>query len=122
MFTISGYTGHADSYVQARDVPTSPKSTKITMRGAHGPSKAIILKTYDRNNAGYVTGTYNLCFYAYSPFSAIISVNEIDFLGLYDFLDRQIITQSVAANSYVQGRYTNSELRQKGILKIHMDV
>jgi hypothetical protein len=57
------------------------------MRGAHGPSKAMILKTYDRRNTGYSTGTYNLCFYAYSPFSAIISTLEKDYAGIYDFVD-----------------------------------
>jgi hypothetical protein len=55
------------------------------MRGAHGPSKALILKTTDRQAAGYSTGTYNLCFYAYSPFSAIISTVERAFNGTYDF-------------------------------------
>jgi hypothetical protein len=121
-FTITGYTGHADAYIQPRDVPLSPASAKIVMRGAHGPSKSIILKTNDRKNAGYSTGTYFLCFYAYSPFSAIITTVEKDFKGVYDFEDSEIMTQSVSANSYVQGRYTNSELRQKGNLKIHLDI
>jgi hypothetical protein len=82
----------------------------------------MILKTDDRSNTGFSTGTYNLCFYAYSPFSAIISIVEKDFKGVYDFVDGEIITQSVQPNNYVQGRYTNTELRQKGKLKIHLDV
>jgi hypothetical protein len=64
-FTIEGYTGHADMYILPRDIPESPASTRITLRGAHGPSKALVLKTYDRILTSFSTGTYNLCFYAY---------------------------------------------------------
>ena len=92
MFTITGYTGHADVYIQPRDIPSSPQSSKIVMRGGHGPSRAIMLKTNDRSNTGYSTGTYNLCFYAYSPFSAIVSTSEKDFSALYDFEDSEILT------------------------------
>jgi hypothetical protein len=110
-FSIVGYTGHADAYVQPRDVPLSPSSNKIILRASHGPNKAIIVKAADRQIAGYTTGTYNLCFYAYSPFSAHITSLEADFKGIYDFEDGQIITQRVSTGGFVQGRYTNSELR-----------
>jgi hypothetical protein len=37
MFTVEGYTGHADMYLAARDTPDSPiYGSKIFMRGGHG--------------------------------------------------------------------------------------
>lgn len=92
------------------------------MRGGHGPSKSIIVKTSDRDRAGYSTGTYNLCFYAYSPFSALITTVEREFNDLYDFVDGEILTQSVEAKGYSQGRYTSTELRQRAKLKVHLDI
>ena len=82
----------------------------------------MILKIDDRQRAGYSTGTYNLCFYAYSPFSALITTVEKEFNDLYDFVDGEIMTQSLSPKGYSQGRYTNSELRQRGKLKVHLDI
>jgi hypothetical protein len=47
-FSVQGYTGTADMYILPRDLPESPSSDKITLRGGHGPSKALVIKTYDR--------------------------------------------------------------------------
>jgi hypothetical protein len=40
MFTVEGYTGHADMYISARDIPDSPVyGDRIVMRGGHGTSR-----------------------------------------------------------------------------------
>jgi hypothetical protein len=40
MWTVEGYTGHADMYISARDVPDSPTyGRRIVMRGGHGTQR-----------------------------------------------------------------------------------
>jgi hypothetical protein len=89
MYTVEGYTGHADMYISARDVPDSPTyGRRIVMRGGHGTQRQIIIKSAERKEDwGYATGTYNLCLYAYTPFSAKITTLEKDYLFKYDFED-----------------------------------
>jgi hypothetical protein len=79
MWTIKGYAGHADVYISARGTPDGPNSNRIIMRGGHGSDRKIVVKADQRSDFGYSTGTYSLCFYAYTPFSAKITTLEKDF-------------------------------------------
>lgn len=110
-FTIEGYSGHADVYISPRDVPSGPNSSRVKMRANQGPQRSIVLTIAEREAAGFSTGTYNLCFYAYTPFSGLVTTIEYDFKGKYDIADGRMQTISVEANDYIQGRYSNTELR-----------
>lgn len=63
------------------------------MRGGHGTQRSIIVKSAERENVGFSTGTYNLCFYAYTPFSAKVITAEEDFEGVFDYVDGEMLTQ-----------------------------
>jgi len=63
------------------------------MRGGHGTQRAIVIKSDERENfGGYSTGTYYLCFYAYTPFSAKVTTLERDFESIYDYNDGEVLT------------------------------
>lgn len=75
-FDIYSYTGQFDTFVQARDVPASPNSNKARLRTSHGTEQSIILRSTDRLNMGFSTGSFFLCLYAWTPFSGYITVVE----------------------------------------------
>lgn len=86
LFTIEEYTGHADMYIKPRDSATGPTDKLILMRDAHGPSRQILINRSIRQSYfGFPTGSYYLCFYAYTPYSAKITIKESDLQGYSDF-------------------------------------
>jgi len=89
-FRIKEQTGHSDVYLTFRDQATGPNDTDIIMRDAHGPSKEIFLPSSLRKQYGLQTGTFYLCFYASTPFSALIYVQEKNFYNDFPFTDGQI--------------------------------
>ena len=62
------------------------------MRAGHGTNRQIVIKADQRADYGYSTGTYNLCFYAYTAFSAKVTTLEKEFEGKYDYTDGQVLT------------------------------
>lgn len=89
---VEGYGGHADAYVSAKTLPSGPDSDTVDLRVAHGSNRAILISTGARTTFGQTAGTYYVCFYAYTPFSARISVNEAED-GVYaEAKDNQIMS------------------------------
>lgn len=84
---ITGYVGTADIYLSARDAPTDPLDTRIVLRAAPGQDRAVILSVADREYFGYRTGIYFLCFYAHTPYSALIHANEAKMDDRFDYDD-----------------------------------
>jgi hypothetical protein len=109
-FDIDGYAGHAEVYISPRDTPDSAlDDDKIMLRGGHGTQRALVIKSDERENFnGYSTGTYNLCFYAYTAFSARIETFEKDYNATYDYNDGEVLTQTIYRGSSAYGRYSNS--------------
>lgn len=79
VFTIREYTGHADMYMLVQDPAVSSIDEFILFTDFSGPYRAVVLDRTIREWFGYKTGRYYLCFYATTPFSAQISVNEFDY-------------------------------------------
>jgi hypothetical protein len=79
VFTIEEYTGHSDMYVLVEDPALTSADEYILFTDAKGPSRSIILDRDIRDWFSYRTGRYYLCFYATTPFSAKLSVNEFDY-------------------------------------------
>ena len=122
-------------------MPGGPSSDRVKMMATVGAKSSIILTSSDRARYGYGTGTYYLCVYAFTPFSAKLSTYEkyecdtnADDLQVcrgyqkrYDSTDRQVMTMNVnaaylnSANNTVAGyvyfRYTNSLLNQRGKIR-----
>jgi hypothetical protein len=115
---IKGYSGQADVYMAPRDKPSGPTSDRIRVRASPGPSRSIAVSAPDRAALGYPTGTYYLCFFAYTPFSALITTNEEKFERRFDLKDGQVLTQRAAGGGYFYIRYTNSGLKSPGTVKI----
>jgi hypothetical protein len=84
---IRGYVGNADIYLSAKDAPTDPLDSRIVVRAAPGEDRAIILSVADREYFGYRTGIYYLCFYAHTPYSALIQANEAVMNDRFDYDD-----------------------------------
>ena len=75
---IQGYQGHADVYIAPWKVPNGPSSTSVVLRAAHGDNRAVVLSASDRKAWDTATGNYMVCFYAYTDFSAKITVQETE--------------------------------------------
>lgn len=78
----------------------------------------MILSIDDRAYYGYRTGIYFLCFYAQTPFSALLSANEAAMEGRFDYIDGQVLTRNMAPNSSTYGRYANSAFSRPGTISI----
>ena len=115
---IKGYSGQADVYMSPRVAPTGPTSDRIKVRASPGPSRSIIVSSPDRAALGYPTGTYYLCFFAYTPFSALITTTEEKYEKRTDAADGEVITQRVAGGGYFYARYTNTGLTSLGTVKV----
>ena len=118
---IDGYVGTADVYLSARDAPNDPTDTNIVLRAAPGQNRAVILSIDDRAYYGYRTGIYFLCFYAQTPFSALLSANEAAMNDRFDYIDGQVLTRNMAPNSYSYGRYTNSAFSRTGTISVYAE-
>lgn len=77
-FDIDGYAGIADAYLTAKTLPSGPDSETVDLRLAHGANRAVSLGVASRREFGQTAGTYYLCFYAYVPFSARVTVSEAE--------------------------------------------
>ena len=115
---IDGYVGTADVYLSARDAPNSPTDTNIVLRAAPGQNRAVVLSIADRAYYGYRTGIYFLCFYAHTPFSALLSANEASMNNRFDYIDGQVLTRNMAPNSATYGRYANSAFTRTGTITV----
>ena len=104
-----------------RNEPGSPLSNKVRVLAAPGPSRSIVVSAPDRAALGYSTGTYYLCFYAYTQFSARISTTEEKFDRRIDVEDGQVITQRVAGGGYYYVRYTNTGFENSGTVKVTVE-
>lgn len=69
----------------------------------------------------YSTGTWWICFYAYTPFSGKITTLEKDFNGIVDLEDSMVLTQTIFKEEAEYGRYVNSNLNIRGRLHINID-
>lgn len=101
-----------------RVAPGGPSSDRIRVRATPGPNRSIVVSAPDRAALGFPTGTYYICFFAYTPFSALITTNEDKLGKRMDAEDGQIMTQRVAGGGYFYGRYTNSGLASRGTIKV----
>lgn len=117
-FDIEAYVGTADIYLTARDAPTDPTDTNIVIRAAPGPYRAIVLSVEDRAYFGYRTGIYYLCFYAQTPFSALLAANEAAMQERFDFADGQVLTRNLAPRASSYGRYANSAFTTTGTINV----
>jgi len=118
---IEGYTGHADAYVAARTVPSAPGSAAVSLRAAHGANRALALSVAARREFRKTAGTYYLCFYAYSHFSARITVAEYEVLSYFDAIDNQVMTAQVAGGDYFVARYTNTGFTSAGTIRLWLE-
>ena len=118
MVEVQEFTGHADLYVLARNKATGPADSQILLRDAHGTSRAVQLNRYIRQWWGYWTGTYQFCFYATTPYSAIVKVTEFDYSGSFDFLSGQIQTVRVRGQGSSQGRFSSPDMTKDSLLYI----
>jgi len=66
-------------FVLARDKATSTTDRYIMFRDSHGPTRQIVLDRNIRSWFGFATGAYYLCFYASTPYTAQLVVNEGDY-------------------------------------------
>lgn len=62
---------------------------------------------------GAATGNWFLCFYARSPFSASLRVDEIDFAGTFEIGENQMMTTVMAENSSFKSKMTTSKFSQE---------
>lgn len=115
---IQGFSGLADVYLSPRLEPSGPTSDRVRIRAQPGPSRSIIVSAPDRAALGYPTGTYYLCFFAFTPFSAQVSTKEEKLNKRADALDGQVITQRTAGGGVYYARYTNSALSSPGTIKV----
>ena len=118
---ITGYVGNADIYLSARDAPTDPLDTRIVLRAAPGEDRAIILSIADREYFGYRTGIYFLCFYAHTPYSALIHANEAKMNDRFDYDDGQVLTRNVGPKEYSYGRYYNSAFGRRATINVYAE-
>ena len=118
---IEGYSGHADAYLTAKTLPSGPDSDTVDVRLAHGASRSISLSVAARNNFGQTAGTYYLCFYAYTPFSAKISAAESELGNYFDSIDNNIQTVYVMGNTFIASRYTNTAFTSAGIVQVWVE-
>jgi hypothetical protein len=86
LVTIRELAGHADMYILARNEAKGPDDNRILMKDAPGPYRSVQLNRKIRQWWGYWTGTYQFCFYATTPYTAVVSVNEFDYADSFDFL------------------------------------
>jgi hypothetical protein len=114
---IEGYAGHADAYLSAKTRPSSPSSETIDMRAAHGASMAISLSVASRKEFGQTAGTYYLCFYAYTPFSARITASEAESAAHFDSYDGQVQTVYLTPGSWFTSRYGNTGFTGNGVIE-----
>ena len=119
--TVAGYAGHADAYLAARTRPSGPLSTTIDVRAAHGADRAVTLPVAARKEFRQTAGTYYLCFYAYTPFSARLSVLEEQGGYHYDAFDDQVQTVAMTSYSYFVARYRNTAFTTAGVVKIWVE-
>ena len=119
--TISGYAGHADTYLAARTRPSGPASSTIDVRAAHGADRAVTLPVQARREFRQTAGTYYLCFYAYTPFSARLAVAESEGGNQYDAFDDQIQTVAMTSYSFFVARYTNTAFNTAGVVKVWVE-
>lgn len=119
--TIGGYAGHADTYLSARTRPSSPESSTIDVRAAHGHDRAITLPVQVRKEFRQTAGTYYLCFYAYTPFSAKLAVEESEGGNLYDAFDNQVQTVAMTSYSYFVARYKNTGFVTAGAISVYVE-
>ena len=57
-------------------MPTSPNNNIIKFRASRGSSNTIIITKQDRLLINAQSGNYYICFFAYSPYSALVNVTE----------------------------------------------
>jgi len=115
---IQGFSGLADVYLSPRLEPSGPTSDRVRIRAKPGPVRSIIVSAPDRKALGYPTGTYYLCFFAFTPFSAQVSTTEEKLNKRADAYDGEVITQRAAGAGLWYARYTNSALLGKGRIKV----
>ena len=85
VFWIQEYSGHADTYLAIIEEAKGPTDKLVLFRDIHGPNRQIVLERNIRDWFGAITGNWYLCFYARSPFSASVRVDEIDYAGTFEF-------------------------------------
>jgi hypothetical protein len=91
------------------------------IRAAPGPYRAIVLSVEDRAYFGYRTGIYYLCFYAQTPYSALISANEAAMQDRFDYADDQVLTRNLAPRASSYGRYANSAFTTSGTISVYAE-
>jgi hypothetical protein len=74
-----------------------------------------------RQAVGQTAGTYHLCFYAYTPFSARITISEQEGSDYVTLLDDQIHTVALAGRSFVAARYQNTAFGARGSLRVFLE-
>lgn len=84
------------------------------LRAAQGSNRGVILANTERLKWGATTGSYSICFYAYTPFSAQVTIQETEMGSNFDDIDGQIRTQLIGANSWISSIYRNIGMTRKG--------
>jgi len=120
-FDVESYAGHADAYLTAKTRPSGPDSETIDLRAAHGPDIGITLSVAARKELGQTAGTYYLCFYAYTPFSARIAVAEAELAAHFDAYDGQVQTTYLPGGAWSTSRYGNTGFTGNGVIKVWVE-
>jgi len=70
---------------------------------------------------GQTAGSYYLCFYAYTPFSAKVTVSEQQLGNYFAAVDNQIQTVYLLGGKYFVSRYSNSGFNNDGKVKLMVE-
>lgn len=80
------------------------------------------MSNLERGVWGANTGEYSICFYAYTPFSAAISVTEFEMGNQFDITNGQIRTKKMFNNDWDFGRYRDTGLGAPGVFDVYVEV
>ena len=118
---VDGFNGQADLYIVPWITPTGPDSSNIVLRAAHGSNRGIILADKERKQWSASTGSYSICFYAYTPFSAQVTIQETEMGTNFDVIDGQIRTQQIEPNGWISSNYKNVGMTRAGKIEVYLE-